>query len=301
MQTEVVAANLTPLGSAITRWLDGLPWLEAVASIVLILLTAIVITRLISRNLVFPARTYVFLIFLAIIGYGIFIRSGNFTAILSAFLLARASECFAAAFRRTANMYDSFRGALMLGLAPMFYAPATIYIILLPIATLVYMRGWRETVVGFAGLALPILTYSYIRWTSGRPFTEYFTDLYAQLTTPTIGVSFIDTTSTVGIARMVLISIVAAGVVVSLWTHIRNAGMIRTRAFRIYLYMICFMLVAIGGIMLPCASVGDMPLIALPVSVVASEYFSRYTGTIASIIYISMTLVAMSYNILLIL
>ena len=300
VKAEAAAENLTPLGGAIAGWFEGLPWVEAGMSVVLILLTAIVITRLVSRNLVFPTRTYVFLIFLAVVGYGIFIRSGNLPVVLSAYLLARASECFAAAFRRTAHMYNSFRGALMLGMVPLLYAPAAVYVLLLPLAMPIYMRGVRETIVGFTGLALPTLVYAYVMWALGEPFTEYFTDLFAQLMTPGGRLPLIDLTSHAGIARIVLMALVAAGVVMSLGTYIVNARMIRTRAFRIYLFMIFFMLVGIGGMALPCASVGDLPLVALPVSVVAAEYFSRYVGVTANILYISTILAAVAYNILLI-
>ena len=297
---ETAVANLTPLGSVVGGWFEGLPWVEAVVSVVLTLLTAIVITRLVSRNLVFPARPYVFLIFLAAAGYSIFIRSGNLSAVLSAYLLARASEYFASAFRRTARMYDSFRGAVMLGIAPMLYAPATVYMLLLPLAMAVYMRGWRETVVGFAGLMLPMLVYSYLMWALGTPFTEYFTDLFAQLTTYGGGLPFIDMTSPAGIARIALMALIAAGVMMSLRTFILNGRMIRTRAFRIYLFMIFFMLAGCGGMALPCASVGDLPLLALPVSVVAAEYFSRHISIVAKILYILTILGAVVYNILLI-
>lgn len=297
---EAPVANLTPLGRMIVGWFEGLPWVEAAVSVILILFTAVVITRLVSRNLVFAARTYVFLIFLAIVGYGIFIRSGNLPVVLAAYLLAKASECFASAFRRTARMADSFRGAVMLGIAPLLYVPATAYIVLLPFAMAIYMRGWRETVVGFTGLVLPTLVYAYVMWALGEPFTEYFIELFTQLMTSGGGLPFIDTSSPAGIARIALITLIAAGIVMSLGTYARNARMIRTRAFRIYLFMIFFMLTVIGGMALPCASVGDLPLVALPVSVVAAEYFSRYTGTTASVIYISTILVAVAYNILLI-
>ncbi len=300
MAAEAAAANLTPLGSVLGGWFAGLPWIEAVVSVVLILLTAIVITRTVSRNLVFAARTYVFLIFLAVVGYGIFIRSGNLPVVLSAYLLARASECFAAAFRRTAHMYDSFRGAVMLGITPLLYAPAAVYLLLLPLAMPIYMRGWRETAVGFTGLLLPMLVCAYVMWALGNPFTEYFTGLFAQLSTPGGGLPLTEVASPAEIARTVLVALVAIGVVMSLGTYARNARMIRTRAFRIYLFMIFFMLSAVGGMALPCASVGDLPLLAVPVSVVAAEYFSRYTGATANILYISTLIAAMAYNILLV-
>lgn len=300
LPAEAAVPNLTPFGSVVSSWFAGLEWLEAVVSVFVVFLTAIVVTRLVSRNLVFPARTYVFLIFFAIVGYGVFIRTGNLPAVLAGYLLARASECFASAFRRSARMIDSFRGALLLGIAPLFYAPAAMYMLLLPLAMPVYMRGGRETVVGFVGLAFPMLAYAYVMWALGEPFTGYFTDLYGQLSAPGDGLPFIDMATPAGIARMLLMALVAAGLVMSLGTYIMNAGMIRTRAFRIYLFMIFFMLAGIGGLLLPCASAGDLPLLALPVSVVASEYFSRYTGTVASLIYISTIVVAVAYNILLI-
>ena len=296
---EAAVPNPAPFGKAVSSWFAGLPYLEMAAGIIIVLLTAIVITRLVSRNLVFPARTYVFLIFFAIAGYGIFIRSGNLPAVFAAYLIAKASENFASAFKRSARMTDSFKGALLLGLAPLFHAPAAVYMLLLPVAMPVYMRGWRETIVGFSGLVLPMLAYSYVMWPLGEPFGGYFNGLYESLASPGAGLPFIDIGSAAGIARILLILLLAAGVVMSLGTYILNAQMIRTRAFRIYLYMIFFMFAGIGGMFLPCASVGDLALLALPVSVVAAEYFSRYTGLASNLIYISTISTAVVYNVLL--
>lgn len=296
LAAEAPVANLMPFGGAIARWLDGMPMLEALLSLLAVYLTVISLTRLISRNIVFSARTYVYLVFFIIAGYGLCIRTGNLPAVLAAYLTARASECFSSAFRRTARMGDSFRGAFLLGLAPLFYAPAAVYLLLVPIAMPVYMRGWRETAVAFAGLLLPMFAYSYVTWAAGEPFLKLYTDVIATLGTSAPASGLFDIASPVGILRLSTAVLLAAAAVISLVAFFGAARQIRTRAYRIYLYMLMFMLLAVGTMLLPCASPGDLPLTAVPLSVVGTFFFSRFEGRFAAIFYTLTIVCAIAYN-----
>ncbi|MCL2562242.1 MAG: hypothetical protein FWE10_08010 [Rikenellaceae bacterium] len=302
VEKVAVVSGAAPFGSAIGPWFAMRPYAGSAVTVILIFLTALVLTRLISRNLVFPARTYVFLIFFVIAGYGIFATLGSVSVVLATYLAAKASESFASAFRRSARMSKSFQGAMLLGIAPLLHAPAAVYALLVPLAMAVYIRGWRETLVAIVGLALPAATYSYIMWAFGvQAFGAYFTALGESLFTPVSaggGFPTVSLTSPTEVAVVALVVFMAAAVVLSLGAYVLEARRIRTRALRIYVYMALFMFVGVGGLLLPCASTADVPLLALPLSVVAAGYFSRHTNLAAGILYVLTILAAVAYNLM---
>jgi hypothetical protein len=294
---EAPTPNPMPAGAAIQRLLAGREWIEAALSLAFICLVVIVVTRLVSRNLVFATRTHVFLIFFALAGFGLFIRGGNLPAIAATYLVARGSEFFAVSFRRASQPGNLFGGAMLIGLAPLLYAPAAIYAVMVPLAMPIYMRNRREAVVALAGLLLPTFAWAYVWWGLGRPFGELY-GLIAQALTTRVAAPPVDLREAVDILRLASAALIAACTVLSLGSFVIEARQIRTRAYRIHVYMIFLLVVACGGMALPCASVGDLPLIALPVSVVAASWFSRHNGRFSTILYLITILCVVVCNVM---
>lgn len=289
--------NPAPFGSAINSWLGAAAYIDAGLSILFIYMTALVITRIISRNLLFPARTYIFLTLYAIIGYGFFMRGNTLPVAISAYLVAKGSEYLAASFQRSTSFRESFRSGIVLGLAPLFYAPSGVYIFLLIIAMPLYMRTVREAILGLAGLILPILTYSYIMWGTGDPFLQPLATLWGTITGDGGGFPPFDLASPAGILRASAAAVAIVAIVLSLGSFVVNAPP-RTRALRVYGFFIFFLIIAVLAIFLPCASIGDLPLLAIPASVVGANFFSRHPGITATIIYILLLVSIIGANIL---
>jgi hypothetical protein len=267
MASEAAVAHPAPLGALIQKYTHNIEWVHAAASLVFIYMTAICITRLVTRNLVFQVRTHAFLPLLAIAGFGIFIREDNTAAVIAMFLLARGSDYFASSFRRDARPGDLFGGGLMFGLAPLFHAPTTFCLPLILVAMLVYIRSLRETLLSLVGASLPAFTWFYILWITDRKFE--WPPMYYTL-------------PEMDITQMVAAGLVATTILMSLLSFLRDARRIRTRAYRIHIYMICFLFVGLAA----WHSISDLPLIAVPIGVVAASWFSRHEGIIPTLTYI---------------
>jgi hypothetical protein len=267
LPAEAAAANTMPLGQLLDRAAQGIEWVHAAISLLFIYMTAICVTRMMSRNLVFQVRTHTFLPLLAVAGFGIFIRDCNAAAVIAMYLLARGSDYFASAFRRHARPGDLFGGGLMFGLAPLLHATAVFYIVLIPLAMIVYMRNLRETVLALIGALLPASTWLYILWATGGDF-EWPAMHY-------------NTLPEMDLPRMVATGLLAATVLVSLASFMRDSHRIRTRAHRIHLYMIFFLIIGVAG----WRSVGDLPPTAVPAGVVAASWLSRHEGIIPTLFY----------------
>ncbi len=272
---EEAVANTMPLGALIDMAANHNEWIHSAISLVFIYFTAISITRLISRNLVFPARTHTFLPLLAITALGICIPTGNGAVSVAAYLLARGSEYFASAFRRTARPGDLFGGGLLFGLTSLLYAPAAIYLVLALVAMPIYMRSLRETMLTMVAALLPIFACCYVYWAMDRPFLEPCMSIRDALT------------AHIAIPDLPLTRIVAAGmvalcVIMSLAAFVADGHKIRTRAYRIHIYMLCYLVVAVAG----WRSVNDIMLVAVPMSVVASLWFARREGWVPTVVYL---------------
>lgn len=285
---EDAVANPMPLGATLDRLAKGVEWVHVAVSAAFAFFTAISVTRLVSRNLVFPVRTHVFLPLLAVIGFGIAVRGGNASAVVAMFLLSRGNEYFAAAFRRTARPGDLFGGGLMFGLAVLFYAPAAVWLALIPVAMPIYMRNLREGILALTGALLPLFASCYADWVMGGEFLTTLTHIAdavtARMSVPELSV-----------ARLAVAGIVAMMVVVSLVSFASDARKVRTRAYRIHLYMICSLFIGLAGL----RSVGDLPLAAIPMSIVGASWFSRHEGVVPTIVYILTLLTAVAANVVL--
>ena len=82
----------------------------------------------------------------------------------------------------------------------------------------------------------------------------------------------------------VLLLLMAIG---SFATMARN---MRTRARKIQQFAIWFLVIAVGMLVLPCNSAGDLPLVAIGVALVAPTFFARYTGIFPPLFYLLLLL-----------
>lgn len=297
LAVEAAVANNTPFGGALNNWLTPYPYVEAALCLVFTYLSVLVVTRIVVRNLVFPARTHIFVVLFAVAGFGFYIVNGALPSVLAAYLLARACEYFTVSFRRSAHFGPVFGGALMLGLAPLLYAPSAVYVLLLPVALSVYMRRGREAMVALFGLLLPVTAYAYVMWAMGEPFLQPFADIYAAIVSPAQSIFTLDFTPA-GIARLATAAVLGVILLFSLATFAAHARTMRTRAYRIYLFFVFFLLISAGSMFLPSASAANLPLAALPVCVVGSQYFSQYSGKAPTIIYMLLLAASVAANLI---
>lgn len=251
-------------------------WAHAVVSVVCAIGAAISVTRMVSRNLVFAVRTHVFLPLMAAAGFGVAIATGNGGAAVAMFLIARGTEFFTSAFRRTAKPGDLFGGGLLLGLAPLVHLSAACYVLLIPVAMVVFMRNLREAVLAMVGAALPAFVWWYVEWATGRGASLE----YPRFVLPEWSVS-----------QFIAAGMLVVCALVSLGSLMRDARRIRTRAYRIHIYMVFYLLIGVAGM----RSAADLPMVAVPLGVVAAGWFSRHEGIVPRIVYV-LTLLSVCVN-----
>ena len=162
-----------PLGGLLRGWGEALPGpLRNLAALGMLFIGGIWITRLIARNMILLERTYMPAIIFLIVGCGSWYDPAALDLFAATLLMIGSFDRTIGSFRREVVYTHIFNASLLLGIALLTYAPAAVYIPLLPVALVLFRKRWREWIVALAGLVLPTAICSYVWWALGRPLTE---------------------------------------------------------------------------------------------------------------------------------
>lgn len=279
---EIGAAQGTLLGTWVNRLAAGAPFFRCLVSGLIILFSGVYITRIISAKLVLPARNYLPSVFYIMITCGILFPCCDLAAVLASYLTIKASAYFIGSFKRTHNFGRIFAGSMMLGTAALLSAPAVALLALMPIAMGVFRRNGRETFVAAVGLLLPIFAYAYVIWFGGGEFTAVFTEIAAVFSAAS-GVVVEHTV--VGIARMVALGIFGALLLLALVYFRAASSDMRTTAYKVFIYMMCFLVLALVSTALLGITTATLLLLAIPSSFLIPLFFTKNRSLPATVIY----------------
>lgn len=283
-----LAASHAPVALLLQGAAARVPSLSMIISLLLVFSNGLAISRILSSHMVLSSRTYLPMIIYLITGCGVWYAGADPASLLGAFLLIRASECFIASFVRTSTFDITFRGAFLVGIIPILYPPAAIYLIMIPIAMVIFKRRGREAVVSLIGGVLPMLTYAYIMWILDFGFIATFTSFWAQLTTDYAFEAPFE--SIPEIMQAVSMGLIAAMTAAGLVSFAIFSGKMRTRARAIFMYAIALLVVGCASLFIPAAGPLGMLFIALPVSLIMPAFFSNLPGVISGAAYLALLL-----------
>ena len=251
----------------------------------LFFLGALLVTRIVTRNMVLVVRTYLPALFFVIVALGFYLPENGPGSAATTLLLIIGSDRLIAGFRRKASFDPLFRGAFLLGTMPLIYAPSVLFFLMIPVAVILFRRDGRETTVALFGYVLPFLICSYVYWGMGYPFGHIGQMLVEALSAPAGEPLF---TIQAGLWRMVLAAILLLLTILSLISFAGHAAQTRTRARRIFLYFIYMLLPAAGLFLLPSRSTEIFALAAVPLAIILPNYFVRHTGNLPALLYLLM-------------
>lgn len=280
-QEVEINAPVMPLGALLSPTEKG--FLYRFGTAVLFFLGAILVTRIVTRNMVLVVRTYLPILFFVIVALGFYLPENGLASAITALLLIIGSDRLIAGFRRKASFDPLFRGAFLLGTAPLIVAPSVLYFLAVPAAVILFRRDGREATVALIGYLLPFLICSYVYWGLGYPFGHIGQQLVEALSTPSGWHPF---TLHAGLWRMILAAVLLLLTLFSLLSFAGHAAQTRTRARRIFLYFIYLLLPTAGLFLLPGRSPEILALTAVPLAVILPNYFVRHTGLLPTLFYL---------------
>lgn len=284
-----------PLGGIVAGLQNSYPLVCTIIALALLFVNSIMISRTVSRHMMYAVRTYLPSVFYIIVSAGIFFTCADLNVVIACFLLIRACELYISSFKR-AHMFNSiFRASLLLGLTPLFYGPSVVFIFLLPLAIRIFRRSARESIVGIAALLLPSLLCAYVLWALGLGFSSLFTTFWEILSTNS---PFMFTVNAISILMMTVAGLIILLIFLSLGTFLNMAGDMRTRALKIYISAFWVLVISLGGILLPCGSPAMLAMSAIPAGVLIPAFFARHTGWVPAALYVLLIVSVLALNLL---
>lgn len=272
-------------GMLINSTAAGNPLAGQLLSALLLFINGFLITKTMSRNLVFPARTYLPYLIYLLAGCGIYFSGHNLSAVLAAYLIMHACSTFINSYSLNPSFGITFKGAFILGITPLLHPQTAVYFILVPVATRIFRKSGRETIVAMFGYALPTLIATYTVWALGGNGTEVYNDIRNGLLTAS-HINMDMPLPVTDIVRLAVCGLFAVTVIISTGSLLLSASEMRTRAYRIQSLMLVFLGLAIAVLASPFRTAGDLAITAIPVSFIMPHYFVKYPGKVSATLYV---------------
>lgn len=293
-----VRAELAPdaAESGYRIWLNlwgdgGTPWYGAVFYMMMALLNAMLAARIATRNMVFVTRTFQPIIFFVMVSCAVYMPYADPGAMLCAWLFIVGSQFLIESFRHKYGFESLLKGGIAIGIMPLLWPPAMVMWSAVPVALALFRRTWREGIVAFAGLLLPVAVYCYAEWFGGGEFTGFFVRAFEY-----ISAAAEYSPLAMDIGRMVLVCLIVLVVFLSVGAYLGIAHSMRTRPARIIIYFICMAVAGLSLFLLPCRSVAAYPVVAVSLALISPVFFVQRRGLVPALIYILLIVCASVMN-----
>ncbi len=269
-----------PLAAALTRFTVAHGWWGAACAAVVIGWTMLLVVQLSVKYAPAASRNYLPpQIFLVAAG-GLVIAGEALAALLAAWFLVLAVRQFAFSFHKGYSFTELFHAGFWLGLVPLLYAPAAVWVVPVAVSALViYRRSVREAVVCLTGLALPLPAAGFVHWAMGAE-ADYIWHEVWRCTAQSPGVEFALPFTTIAVAAPVAVLVVSA--------LVRAAGMrnnIRKTPWKFVGFTALTLLWMAGSAALPGTSTTLVALLGVPCAVCVPYAFAGRGAGVSTTIY----------------
>ena len=227
---DPLSAGDMPLGTVLAGVARRLPVFSGILSALLAFAGGVVLTRIVSRNMILLERTYMPILLYPAVGCSAYFGPESLPALAASFLTIASFDTMLVSFRRTARFGSLFNATILAGAALLVWSHTIVYVLLLPFALVVFKRSGREWIVAWVGMLLPLAICSYIEWGTGRSFLGPVSRLWEGVRGAFAGPGF--DLPTIRPALWVFWSMCLTVTVLSLVALWRRSGTMRTRAYK---------------------------------------------------------------------
>lgn len=275
-----------PLGryvhEATVRW----PLLSGILAGWLVFAAGYRIGRSALRYGLHPHYNYTGLSLYAVAACGLALSADYLTQALTLSLTAGSVLHLYRGFHRHLCFDALFRGAFRCGILPFLYAPATVLVVMVPLALVLFKRTLREATVALSGLLLPMLLLCYASWALDSDFlapvhglaaaiAEHRPMLFFDPADPLRPATFL-----YGIAALLLLaSVIAFGF---------ERGL-RFKQRRLFLFNLWLLPLCAGACLLPAGDAATASLAAIPFATLVPMLLTRPRNLFWGVLYLLLT------------
>lgn len=287
--------GMMPLEKWMTGFFTGHPIWKEIYQGVISLLSIFSLSRILSRNMIYLERTFVPALIFPLVALGYATSAVTPVTLTVAFLLVFTVGNMINAYKREGNSSFFLHAAIALGFAPLIYAPAAVFFLLLPIGFILFRQNWRSVITASLCYFVPLALCSYILWGMGENFGDTTRQIVSIITTPS--------SETLFIFRMDVWDYILAGVFLLLTlfgiSHFFSGQtQIRRRSLRGFTIFVWVLILSCGMLALPCRSLDMLPILAVPLSAIIPACFNRKSGWWPNLLYLVMLWSVVIYNVL---
>ena len=279
---ELLAGGATLPGMWVDAFHSKYPAWGTILSAVVVMFVGVGVGRNVTSLGLYQARTTVSIPLYAILSCGIFIASDSLAVALSSYFVLQMLRYLCGGYVRGTDFNFAFFAGFYAALAPMFYSPALLFALLLPVAVLMFGLSWREIVVMIAGLLLPFAAISYIHWLCGGDFAMPMVALSENFVSHN-GYTLWGSESVVALTMMGLSLFVVICAILSFFGDKRTVAL---RQRTILAFYIVVFVVACAAFALPSATTGVFMLVALPASVLMPVVLLRLSDAVSNLVIV---------------
>lgn len=265
------------------------PILSSVTAAVLLLGAGLTVGRLGVRYNLYAVGSCLGVSLCGLLASGILTGGDYLAGMLAAFLLARVFRFYCASLRNGYTFDALFRGSFCLGLLPLVYPPALVFVPLAAWALVCFKRTLREAVVALAGLLLPPAAVGYLWWALAGSFAQPFAGLWQVFLAPG-GLNLFDPVSPVAPFALcfVLFLVLCAAL---FFLSERYASGMRVRA--ILLFDLGALALAGALFLVPSVTAAAFALSAVPAAILLPFLFVRIRPALAAAAYLVLLLLCL--------
>ncbi len=267
-------------GYAAGVWIDGvflrLPELGYITAFILLFACAYRIMRVFIRFSLAREKSYMPMLVCMLVSSGFCAGPALLKTIVSAFFLILATEKLIRSYKKERSNGYIFESAVMTGLAAVVYPPCVFFFLLVPVGLLVFrLFSVREWVIALAGFAVTAFLYAYgifcFRLLSDArvPLGDIFWGLWGDA----VRGGALPGTTDISVIQWLFAIAVTVVMFFSLVSFVRNRRYMENRSEKAMVLYLAMLLIQTAMFLLPSHSLDQLPLLAVPLSVVVPVYF----------------------------
>lgn len=278
---EMVADPLTPFNHWIGMFQQAWPRVAQGLWLVLMSITAVIMTRISLRYKLYGGTTYLPVVLFAVVSGGLYVGHDYLCGAIAALVLARVMHNYCIACRNGYAFTPLFRGSLYLGLLPMIYLPSLPLVVLCLLIPILFKRTFREWLVVLCGLLLPVGWAIYLNWAftdvALEPFTKAVEGLLAAPCFPLFAGA--------SLPLMLQLFILLASVLCALFFYWGNVYAATSKARALLNAFAWLFVLCLAVVFMPGGSANSLALLAVPASMLIPLVFVRLSPKMANGLY----------------
>jgi hypothetical protein len=269
-----------PLAALLTRLTTEWPWIAAVLALLVVAWTLLFIVQLTVKYAPAASRNYLPAQLFLVGAIGIVVSGEAPAALTAALLLTLACRQFVFSLHKEYRFSQVFHAGFYMGVIPLLYAPAAAAALGIVIAAMsIFRRSMRETLVCFAGFALPVPAAGFIYWAMGAEGDFIYRELWRCAAGRTMQPEFVSYSATAVAALIVIIALIG---IVRVFGHKKS---IRKTQYKFVQHTSLVLLFLALSAAAPGTSTTLSTLVAVPCAMCVPYSFHGKTATVSTVIY----------------